>query len=67
MNTQKTTQVKIDTPSVTVPQAASATQVATGALVDSDDHGGTIATGVTTSGTGYTASALTQLNNPTIT
>lgn len=62
MDTQTTTQVNIDTASVTVPQAASnATRVATGALDATDTHGSSIATGVTISGTGYTADALTSL------
>lgn len=62
MDTQTTTQINIDTPSVTVPKAAtSATRVATGALDTNDSNGSAIATGVTISGTGYTASALTSL------
>lgn len=67
MDTQTTTQVNIDTASVTVPKAASATRVATGALADTDTNGATIATGVSTSGSGQTAKALVSLPAPTIT
>ena len=68
MDTQTTTQVNIDTPSVTVPKAAtSATRVATGSLADTDTNGATIATGVSTSGSGQTAKALVSLPAPTIT
>lgn len=68
MDTQTTTQVNIDTPSVTVPKAAAtATRVATGSLADTDTNGATIATGVSTSGSGQTAKALVSLPNPTIT
>lgn len=67
MDTQTTTQVNIDTPSVTVPKAATATRVATGALADTDTNGATIATGVSTSGSGQTAKALVSLPAPTIT
>lgn len=67
MDTQTTTQVNIDTASVTVPKAASATRVATGALADTDSNGATIATGVSTSGSGQTAKALVSLPAPTIT
>ena len=65
MDTQTTTQINIDSASVTVPvAAANATQVATGGLNANDAHGSSIATGVTTSGTGYTGSALTGLGTP---
>ena len=68
MDTQTTKQIKIEAASVTVPNAAgSATRVATGALVTSDTNGGTVATGVSTSGTGQTAKALVSLPTPSIT
>ena len=68
MDTQTTTQVTIDNASVTVPQAAgSATRVATGELVTTDSYGESVATGVTISGTGYTAKAIVSLPTPSIT
>lgn len=68
MDTQTTKQVKIDTESVAVPVAAStATRVATGELVTSDSYGESVATGVTISGTGYTAAALVSLPAPSTT
>lgn len=62
MNTQTTTQQTFS--NVTVPTAAaSATIVATGAVVDSDTNGATV---VTAAGNGTTASAVTDLGLPTI-
>lgn len=56
MNTQTTTQFTFG--DVTVPQAATATTVATGAVADSDTNGASV---VTAAGNGTTASALTGL------
>ena len=56
MNTQTTTQFTFG--DVTVPKAATATTVATGAVADSDTNGASV---VTAAGNGTTASALTGL------
>ena len=62
MNTQTTTQFTFG--DVTVPKAATATTVATGAVVDSDTNGASV---VTAAGNGTTASALTGLGTASTT
>ena len=61
LDTQTTTQVTINTASVTVPIAATATTVATGKVADSDANGATVATGANSSGT---VQAITGLGTP---